>query len=89
MDDHEYVIRFNELYTLLERAYKDFYYLQTIGDIIKGAARRQETTISVHDRLRFSLIGLIDATATTAVRSKASLTSSCAITRSNWKSGTD
>ena len=33
MKDQEYVDRYNELYALLERAYKDYYYLQAIGDI--------------------------------------------------------
>ncbi len=33
VDDQEYVTLYNELYALLERAYKDFYYLKAIGDI--------------------------------------------------------
>ena len=33
MKDQEYVDRYNELYALLERAYKDYYYLQAIGDV--------------------------------------------------------
>lgn len=33
MNDQEYVNRYNELYALLERAYKDYCYLQAIGDI--------------------------------------------------------
>ena len=33
MNDQEYVDRYNELYALLERAYKDYNYLQAIGDI--------------------------------------------------------
>ena len=47
MDDHEYVIRFNELYTLLERAYKDFYYLQAIGDINANVGFEDSTTNAI------------------------------------------
>ena len=33
LDDQEYVTRYNELYALLARAYKDYCYLQAIGDV--------------------------------------------------------
>ena len=47
MDDHEYVTRYNELYVLLERAYKDFYYLQAIGDINNSAGFEDSTTNAI------------------------------------------
>ena len=47
MDDKEYISRYNELYALMERAYKDYYYIQTIGDIDNRFGFEDMTTESI------------------------------------------
>ena len=47
VDDQEYVARYSELYALIERAYKDYYYLLTIGEIDKAPGFDEATTNAI------------------------------------------